>query len=129
MPNNLLKYSSSGEPIGLNISAVKNFVLQTTAHHADLRPYLLVHYKAKTTYLEELAKQLTPWQIIIWTTEVIEALTYVEKLTDCILEADETTYGCDLRNHQAGEVCPNRINLILPDPEDNTNAANLNNNC
>lgn len=100
MPDNLLRYNEQGEPIGLSLEAVKNFVVKTTPFHSDLLPYLLVHYRAKAAYLEELSKQTIPWQIIIWTTDVIKALAYVEKLIDSILEADETTYSCDLRNHQ-----------------------------
>lgn len=118
MPDNLLRYNASGEPIGLDIFAIENWVKQTTPFHLDLQPYLLAHYKAKTAFLEELALQSTTWQIILWTTEIVKALEYIEKLIDHILESDETTYRCDLRIHRAGEVCPNRVNLDLPDPED-----------
>lgn len=118
MPDNLLKYNSDGEAIGINVSAVKNWVVKTTPYHSDLLPYLLVHYRAKAAYLEELARQTTPWQIIIWTADVTKALIYLEQLIDCILLADETGYNCDLRHHTQLEICPNRRNLTLPDPED-----------
>lgn len=118
MPHNLLKYNEEGAPIGLNLAAVKNWAEKTTPHHSDLQPYLLVHYRAKAAYLEELANQTTPWQFIVWTPEVIKALSYLEKLIDCILEADETSYNCDLRNHLTGEICPNRVNLELPNPDE-----------
>lgn len=118
MPNNLLRYSEEGEPIGLNLQAVKQFVEKTTPFHSDLQPYLLVHYRAKATFLEELSQQAIPWQIVLWTIDVIKALKYIEQLIDTILEADETTYSCDLRNHRPGEICPNRQNLTLPEPEE-----------
>lgn len=118
MPDNLLKLNLQGEPIGVDICAIKNWILKTTPHHTDVQPYLLVHYRAKTTFLEEIAKQATPWQLVIWTSDVVKALVYIETLVDKILEADETTYACDLRNHLNGEICPNRRNLSLPDPEE-----------
>lgn len=118
MPDNLLRYDEQGAAIGLNIQAVKNFVAKTTPFHSDLIPYILVHYRARAAYLEELSKQTTPWQIVVWTSDVIKALAYLEKVVDAILEADETTYSCDLRNHRQGEICPNRRNLTLPDPEE-----------
>lgn len=118
MPANLLRDNVEGQPIGLNLYAVEEWIHKTTPFHADLQPYLLVHFRAKATFLEELSRQATNWQIIIWTTDVIRALGYIEKLIDTILEADETMYSCDLRNHIVGEICPNRRNLSLPDPED-----------
>lgn len=118
MPHNLLRYNGEGEPIGVNLYAVKEFVYRTTPFHIDLQPYLLIHLRAKTKFLEELAHQSTAWQIIIWSADVIRALQYVERLIDAILEEDETTYNCDLRNHPASEICPNRRNLVLPEPEE-----------
>lgn len=122
MPDNLLKYNQQGEPSGIDIAAVKKWAEKTTPAHADLEPYLLVHFKAKTAYLEELAKQTAPWHIIVWKQEITRALEYLEQLIDAILEADETTYNCDLRQHWAGEICPNRRNLVLPEPDANTDA-------
>lgn len=117
MPSHLLKYNEEGEPVGINIFEVKNWVIRTTPYHTDLEPYLLVHFRAKTAFLEELAKHSTVWQIIVWTVDVVEALIYLEKIIDCILEADETTYDCSLELHPIGESCPNRINIVLPEPE------------
>lgn len=118
MPSNLLRYNEDREPVGINLSAIKHWIVKATPHHTDLQPYLLVHYRAKAALLEELAKQATTWQLIIWTSDVVKALTYVETLIDGILEADETTYSCDLRQHVGHEICPNRRQLILPDPEE-----------
>lgn len=117
MPHNLLEYSNEGEPVGINILAIKDWVAKTTPNHLDVQPYLLVHYRAKYQYLEELSRQTVPWQLVIWTAGVVKALGYLEKLIDTILETDETHYLCDLRNHQQGETCPNRVHLILPEPD------------
>lgn len=54
----------------------------------------------------------------LWHLEIQRALKYIEKLVDAILEADETNYRCDLRIHSKGETCPNRRNIVLPDPEE-----------
>lgn len=118
MPDNLIKTNDSGEPIGINLQSVKNFIVRTTPFHLDLQPYFLVHFRAKTTFIEELAKQATSWEFTQWTPDIIRALAYIEKLIDTILESDETTYACDLRNHQIGQTCPNRANISLPEPED-----------
>lgn len=118
MPENLLRKNSTGDPIGLNFEAVKTFTARTTPSHLDLQPYLLVHIRAKSTFLEELSRQASTWEFVSWTPEIIKALVYIEKLIDCILEADETTYACDLRNHRNGSICPNRANLSLPPPEE-----------
>lgn len=118
MPENLLRKNDSGDSIGVNFQAVKNFIVKSSPFHLDLQPYLLVHFRAKATFLEELARQASNWEIITWTPDIVKALAYVEKIIDSILEADETTYACNLQNHQNGSVCPNRLNLSLPDPED-----------
>lgn len=118
MPYHLLRYNDQRRPVGINLYQVKNFIYETTPFHADLQPYLLVHFRAKTSFLEELARQTTPWQCLIWATDILKSFEYIEKLIDTILAEDETTYSCDLRNHIAGEICPNRRNLTLPDPEE-----------
>lgn len=119
MPDNLLRTNESNEAIGLNFQAVKNFIVRTTPFHLDLQPYVLAHFRAKSTYLEELAKQASNLELVTWTPEIVNALAYIEKLIDCILETDETTYACDLRDdHQYGFICPNRVNLSLPEPEE-----------
>lgn len=115
MPDNLIQLNDSGEAIGINISAVKNWALKTTPFHTDFELYQLVHYRAKTTYLEELSRQATIRQLTHWTKEVQKALKYLELLIDSILEEDETTYKCDLRRHAPGENCPNRRHITLPD--------------
>lgn len=126
MPDNLLSTNEEGEPIGINFSAIKHWILKTTPYHTDVQPYLLVHYRAKTTFLEELSKQATSWQILLWTGDVVRALAYIETLTNCILEADETSYLCDLRNHLGNEICPNRRHLTLPDLEEEPEIASSN---
>lgn len=118
MPDNLLRKNNKGEPIGLNLLAIKNFIAKTTPFHLELQPYLLAHYRAKSSFIEELARQASNWEIVTFTPEIETALAYIEKLIDCILEADETTFACDLRNHHNGAVCPNRRHLKLPDPEE-----------
>lgn len=118
MPDNLLRKNNVGEPNGLNFLAIKNFIEKSTPFHLDLQPYLLAHYRAKSSFIEELARQASNWEITTWTPEIIKAFSYIERLIDCILEADETTFACDLRNHHSGAVCPNRRHLTLPDPEE-----------
>lgn len=119
MPDNLLQLNSLGESIGIDLRAVKNFILRTTPYHLDLESYLLVHYRAKTVFLEELAKQTTAYEQIIWTKQVIRALKYIEHLINRVLESDETTYNCNkpYEPHLPGIKCPNREGIDLPDPE------------
>lgn len=116
MPDNLLTYNEKGEPSGPNLKAIKNWAINTTPYHSDLKPYRVVHISAKAGYLEELTKQATTYHITIWSKEVDKALEYLEQVVDCILEADETSFQCDLRRHRKGERCPNRKNLVIPDP-------------
>lgn len=115
MPDNLLKIIN-GEPVGINFSSIKNWAIKTTPPHIDLQPYLLVHHRAKTVYLEELNRHTTLWQQTVWTKEIQQALVYLEEIISTILEADETTYECTTRQHQLGETCPNRKGIKLPEP-------------
>lgn len=118
MPHNLVRYNNQGEATGINLRAIAYCSLKTTPTHMDLEQYRLVHSRARTKYLEELAKQATLWQLTLWASEITKALQYLEKTIDTILEADETTYACNKSNHTPGGTCPNRRNIRFPRPEE-----------
>lgn len=112
----LINRNSIGTPTGLNLKAIKSWILDTTPYHVDLEPYTQVHLAAKTRYFSILAEQLSSEQIIQWRNQILAATIYVERLVDTILEHEETTYLCDLRTHPKGEQCPNRAGIVLPEP-------------
>lgn len=112
----LIKRDIAGNKIGIDLHAIKPWVVDQVPFHSDLEPYVLVHSRTKTLYLSALADHLTTSQVIRWTHQVQAATAYLDRLVDAILEQDETSYNCDLRTHKAGEICPNRIGLRLPNP-------------
>jgi type II secretory pathway predicted ATPase ExeA len=113
----LLRKDIRGVYIGLNIHAIKHWIVATTPFHADLEPFALVHHRAKSTYLQALEQNVS-WSVLLtWEDELKSALKYVETLINAILLNDETTYRCNLQPHRPGAICPNRRRLRLPNPE------------
>lgn len=117
MPENFLNKNGEGETNGVNYEAVKQYIVKSSPYHLDLQPYMLVHFRAKATFLEALAQQISNWEFITSTPYIVKALKYIENLIDSLLESDETTFACNLRNHH-NEICPNRADLTLPELEE-----------
>lgn len=112
----LVLRDTSGKKIGINIRAIRRWILDNLPYHSDLESYILVHVSTRDKYFSELANQLSTAQIHRWKDQIIAATIYLEKLVDYTLEHDETAYLCNLRPHYNGEVCPNRAGITLPEP-------------
>lgn len=112
----LINRNPEGNVTGINISAIKYWIYNRIPYHADLHSYLEIHVTAREQLFTELAEQLRSAEIILLQNQIKAAVIYLEQLVDIILEHDETTYECDLRNHPPGEICPNRIGVVLPNP-------------
>lgn len=113
----LLRKDIEGVNIGLNIRAIKNWILATTPYHTDLQSSELVHHRAKTSYLSAIEREV-PWSVLLtWEHELKYALKYVEALIKVIQHNDQFAYQCNRRPHIRGERCLNRRRLELPNPE------------
>lgn len=90
MPADLFELDDNGNPIGISFEKVKDFIKRATPFHLDLEHFYLIHYRAKLSFLEELSKQVTLYQILLF--------------------GRETTYHSNTpyRPHMNGEICPNR---------------------
>lgn len=112
----LFKYDEFGHINGINIHGIKEWTLTKIKPHADLEPYLLLHYHLHSSYCACIYTDLTEQQIQDYRRDIAIAFDYLHRLIDLILEHDETTYLCNLQC--APGHCPNRIKLEnLPDPQ------------